>query len=43
MKTNAYNKLFVDDAMIRLGDMLEYACLDLGYDPDSFFWMFIKS
>lgn len=29
--------------MLRMGDMLEYACLDCDYDPDSFWKMFIYS
>lgn len=41
--THAYDEMYVDGAMIRLGDMLEYACLDFGYDPDAFFKMFIHS
>lgn len=39
----AYDEMYVEGAMIRLGDMLEYACLDLDYDPDGFFKMFISS
>lgn len=39
----AYDEVYLDGAMIRLGDMLEYACLDCGYDPDSFWKMFIHS
>lgn len=41
--THAYDEMYLEGAMIRLGDMLEYACLDLGYNPDSFFKMFIQS
>lgn len=41
--THAYDEMYVEGAMVRMGDMLEYACLDLGYDPDSFFKMFILS
>lgn len=40
---HAYDENYVEGAMIRMGDMLEYACLDLGYDPDGFFKMFILS
>lgn len=29
--------------MVRMGDMLEYACLDCEYDPDGFWKMFIHS
>lgn len=39
----AYDEMYVEGAMLRLGDMLEYACLDCGYDPDSFWKMFIQS
>lgn len=39
----AYDEMYVEGARIRLGDMLEYASLDCGYDPDAFFKMFIKS
>lgn len=41
--THAYDEMYVEGAMIRMGDMLEYACLDCGYDPDAFFKMFILS
>lgn len=41
--THAYDEMYVEGAMIRMGDMFEYACLDLGYDPDAFFKMFILS
>lgn len=41
--THAYDEMYVEGAMIRIGDMLEYACLDLGYDPDAFFKMFLAS
>jgi len=40
---HAYDEIYVEGAMIRLGDMLEYACLDINYDPDGFFKMFILS
>ena len=30
---NAYNELYLDDAMNNLGDMVEYAVCDMGYDP----------
>lgn len=39
----AYDEMYVEGAMIRLGDMLEYACLDCGYDPDGFWKMFLQS
>lgn len=41
--THAYNEIYLESAMIRLGDMLEYACLDMEYDPDAFWKMFIHS
>ena len=31
---NAYNESYLDDAMQNLGDMVEYAVGDCGYDPD---------
>ena len=34
---NAYSELYLDDAMQNLGDMVEYAVCDLGFDPDVFF------
>lgn len=34
--TNAYSELYLDDAMHNLGDMVEYAVCDLGFDPDTF-------
>lgn len=39
----AYNELYLDDAMNNLGDMVEYAVCDLGFDPDKFFGWFISS
>ncbi len=41
--TSAYSELYLDDAMHNLGDMVEYAVLDCGYDPDEFFGWFISS
>lgn len=41
--THAYDEMYVEGAMLRMGDMLEYACLDCGYDPDAFWKMFIQS
>lgn len=41
--TNAYSELYLDDAMNNLGDMIEYAVCDLGFDPDEFFGWFISS
>ncbi len=40
---SAYSELYLDDAMYNLGDMVEYAVLDCGYDPDEFFGWFIAS
>ena len=40
---HAYNELYLDDAMQNLGDMVEYAVCDLGFDPDEFFGWFISS
>lgn len=41
--TRAYNELYIDDAMSCMGEMLDYAVCDLGYDPDEFFSWFIAS
>ena len=41
--TNAYSELYLDDAMQNLGDMVEYAVCDCGYNPDEFFGWFISS
>lgn len=41
--THAYDEIYVNSAMIRMGDMLEYATLDLGIEPDIFFKMFLES
>lgn len=41
--TTAYNELYLDDAMNNLGDMVDYAVRDLGYNPDEFFGWFISS
>ena len=40
---HAYSEMYIEGAMIRLGDMLEYACLDCGYDPDAFWQLFLRS
>lgn len=40
---NAYNELYLDDAMNNLGDMVEYAVCDMGFEPDQFFGWFISS
>ena len=39
----AYNELYIDEAMENLGVMIEYIVCDLGFDPDEFFNMFITS
>lgn len=41
--TNAYSELYLDDAMNNLGDMVEFAVCDLGFNPDEFFGWFISS
>ena len=41
--THAYSELYLDDAMSNLGDMVEYAVCDLGYEPDTFFGWFVSS
>jgi DNA-binding transcriptional regulator YiaG len=41
--TNAYSELYLDDATNNLGDMVEFAVCDLGFDPDVFFGWFISS
>ena len=43
MMTHAYNELYLNDAMQNLGDMVEYAVCDLGFDPDEFWGWFIAS
>lgn len=43
MMMTAYNELYLDDAMNNLGDMVEYAVCDLGFEPDEFFDWFISS
>ena len=39
----AYDEAYPEGAMTRMGDMLEYAVLDLGSDADAFFKMFVDS
>lgn len=41
--TSAYSELYLDDAMRNLGDMVEYAVCDLGFEPDPFFGWFLSS
>lgn len=43
MMMTAYNELYLDVAMNNLGDMVEYAVCDLGFEPDEFFDWFISS
>lgn len=39
---HAYSELYLDDAMQNLGDMLDYALVDCGYTPETFFTWFIS-
>jgi len=39
----AYDEIYLDDAMNNLGDMLDYAVNDCGYNGDEFFTYFIFS
>ncbi len=41
--TFAYREEYLDDAMKNLGDMVDYAVYDCGYEPDEFFDLFISS
>ena len=41
--THAYNEEYLDDAMKNLGDMVDYAVHDCGYELDEFFDLFISS
>ena len=43
METYAYSEEYINDAMKNLGDMVDYAVHDCGYDPDEFFELFIYS
>ena len=43
MMTRAYEEMYIDDAMNNLGDMLDYAVNDCGYDAGEFFAQFIVS
>ena len=43
MMMTAYNELYLDDAMNNLGDMVDFAVRDLGFNPDEFFGWFISS
>lgn len=39
----AYPETYLNDAMDSLGSMLDYAIVDLGYDPEAFFSQFLVS
>ena len=39
----AYDESYLNDAMNALGEMLDYAVVDCGRDPDEFFDWFIVS
>ena len=43
MTMNAYDEMYLDDAMNNLGDMFDYAVGDCGYDAEEFFTHFIVS
>lgn len=40
---HAYSELYIEGVMIKLGDMLEYACIDCAYDLDAFWQLFLRS
>ena len=40
---HAYNELYLNDAMNNLGNMMEYAVYDCGYEPQEFFEEFVSS
>ena len=39
----AYHKVYLENARNNLGRMLDFATYDLGYDPRTFFDLFMKS
>lgn len=41
--THAYEETYLDDAMNNLGDMIDYAVNDCGYEGEEFFSQFILS
>ena len=43
MTMNAYDEMYLDDAMNNLGDMFDYAINDCGYDGDDIYDRFIVS
>ena len=40
---HAYDEMYVEGAMIHMGDMIEYACPDCRYAPDGFWRMFLQN
>lgn len=40
---HAYEEIYLNDAQNTLGDMMDYAVLDCGYEPDAFFLLFLAS
>lgn len=40
---HAYDEMYINEAMKKIGNMFEYVSLDLGIDIDAFFKMFIDS
>lgn len=43
MTMTGYSELYLNDARKNLGEMIEYAVVDLGYKPDEFLDYFITS
>lgn len=43
MMMRAYSESYLDDAMQNMGDMIEYALCDCGFEPDEFFGYFLTS
>lgn len=43
MMMHAYSESYLDDAMQNMGDMIEYALCDCGFEPDKFFGYFLTS
>lgn len=43
MGMKGYSELYLNDAKKNLGEMIEYAVVDLGYESDEFFGYFISS
>ena len=41
--TPAYDEHYLNDAMVELGDMIDYAVNGCGFSPDAFFMLFINS